>query len=166
MQEWLKNNDISMYLTDNEGKSVMAERFIKTIKAKIYKKMTTNDSKSYLSYLNKLVDQYNNTYPHSINKKPINADYSALTKKIEGNPKAPKFEVNDRVRITKYKNIFSKDYSGNWSRETFIIASVLKTNPWTYKIKNLNGEKIIESFYEKELLYLINELLSRTKQSY
>ena len=59
--------------------------------------MTANDSKSYLSYLNKLVDQYNNTYYHS-----------ALTEKIEMNPKALTFKVNDQVRITKYKNIFSK----------------------------------------------------------
>ena len=63
-----------MYSTHNEGKSVIAEKFIKTLKAKIYKKMTANDSKSYLSYLNKVVDQYNNTY-YSINKKPIIADY-------------------------------------------------------------------------------------------
>ena len=79
--------------------------------------MTANDSKSYLSYFNKLVDQYNNTYHHSINKKPINADYSALTEKIEKNVKAPKFKGDDRVRITKYKNIFSKDYIENWSRQ-------------------------------------------------
>ena len=70
--------------------------------------MAVNDRKSYLSYLNKLVDQYNNTYHHSINKKPINSDYSASAEKIESNPKAPKFKVNDRVRITKCKNIFSK----------------------------------------------------------
>ena len=114
--------------------------------------MTANDSKSYLPYLNKLVDQYNNTYHHFINKKPINADYSVLTENIESNPKAPKFKVKDRVRITKYKNIFSKGYTENWSREIFIIYSVLKTNPWTYKIKDLNGEKVIGSFYEKELL--------------
>ena len=57
--------------------------------------MTTSDSRSYLSYLNKLVDQYNNTYHHSINKKPFYADYSALVKKIETNLKAPKFKVND-----------------------------------------------------------------------
>ena len=69
--------------------------------------MTTNDSKSYLSYLNKLVDQYNNTYHHSIDKKRINADFSVSTEKIETNLKAPKFKVNDRVRITKYKNIFN-----------------------------------------------------------
>ena len=57
--------------------------------------MTTNNSKSYLPYLNKIVDQYNNICNHSINIKSINADYSALTKKIETNSKAPKFEVND-----------------------------------------------------------------------
>ena len=69
--------------------------------------MRANDSKSYLSYFNKLVDQYNNTYNHSINKKPINADYSALTEKIVTNSKALKFKVNERVRIAKYKDIFS-----------------------------------------------------------
>ena len=83
--------------------------------------MTANDSKSYVPYLNKLVDQYNNTYHHSINKKPINADYSALNEKIENNFKSPKFKVNDRVRTTKYKNIFSKGYTENWSREILIL---------------------------------------------
>ena len=62
MQDWLENSDILMYSTHNEGKSVIAERIMKTLK----------DSKSYLSYLNKLVTQYNNTYHQYINKKPIN----------------------------------------------------------------------------------------------
>ena len=92
--------------------------------------MTANDSKSYPGYLNKLVDQYNSTYDHSINNKPINADYSALTEKIETNPTAPKFKVSDRVRITKYKNI--RGFTKNWSKEIIIIDSVLKANPWTY----------------------------------
>ena len=60
--------------------------------------------------------------------------------------------VNNRVRITKYRNIFSKSYTKDWSREIFIIDSVLKTNHRTYKINDLNGGKIIGSFYEKELL--------------
>ena len=130
MSEWLENNDIFIFLTNNEGKSVITERFIKTLKAKIYKKTTANDSKTYLSYLNKMIDQYNNTYHHSINKKPINADYSALTEPNETNSKVPKFKVNDEVRIAKYKNIFIKGYTENWSRGIFIIDSVLKTNPW------------------------------------
>ena len=74
MQELLDNNSILMYSIHNEDKSVIAERFIKTLKTKIYKKMTANDSKSYLPYLNKIVDQYNNTCHHYIGKKHINAN--------------------------------------------------------------------------------------------
>ena len=68
MQEWLDNNNILMYSAHNVGKSVIAEWFIKTIKAKIFKEMTAHNSKSYLAYLNKLIDQYNNTYHHFIYK--------------------------------------------------------------------------------------------------
>ena len=75
-----------------------------------------------------------------------------MTEKIETNLKAPKFKVNDRFRTTKYMNIFSKDYTENWSREIFIISSVLKITSWIYKVKDLNGEIIIRSSYEKCLL--------------
>ena len=91
--------------------------------------------------MNKLIDQYNNTLHHSINKKAINADYSALTEKIETFSQAPEFKANDRIRITKHNNIFSEFFTGNWLREKIIIDFVLKTNPWTYKFKDLNGEK-------------------------
>ena len=103
-----------MYSTHNEGKPIVAERFIRMLKAKIYKKMTGSYSKSYLGYVNKLVYQYNNTYHRSIVKKPIVANYSALTEKIESSHKAPKFKVSDRVRITMYKNNFGKGYTKNW----------------------------------------------------
>ena len=73
IQNWLE--DSSIYSTHNEGKSVVAERFIKTLKIKIYKKMTANKSKSYLAYLNKLLDEYNNSYHHSFDKEPIDGDY-------------------------------------------------------------------------------------------
>ena len=72
------------------------------------------------------------------------------------NSKAAKFKGNNRVRITKYKNSFSKGYTENWSIWIFIIDSVLKTNPCTYKIKDLNGERMIGSFYEKELLLRVS----------
>ena len=72
-----------------------------------------------------------------------------MTEKIKTNCKAPKFKVNARVRITKYKNIICKSYTKNWSKEIFIIDSVLKTNPWTCTTKDLNREKIIGSFYKK-----------------
>ena len=78
---------------------------------------------------------------------PIDADYSDLTGEIELSYKAPKHV--DGVTITKYKNIFSKGYTKNWSREIFVIDSMVKINPWTYKIKDLNEGEIINSFCEK-----------------
>ena len=75
-----------------------------------------------------------------------------LTKNIETNPKAPKFKVNDRVRITKYKNIFSKSYTEYWSKEIFIIDFVLYTNPGIYQIKDLNRKNNMKFEYE-ELLF-------------
>ena len=84
--------------------------------------------------MNKLVDQRNNTYHNSINKKP-NADYFASTEKIETNHKAPKLKVNNRVKITKYRNIFSRSYTENWSREIFVIYSVLKSILGHIKLK-------------------------------
>ena len=101
--------------------------------------MTANNSKSCLSYLNKLVDEYNSNYHLSIGKKPIDADYSALTEEIETNPKAPKFKAGDRVRTAKCKNFLSKGYTEKWSREIFVIDSVMKTDSWTNKIKDIRG---------------------------
>ena len=86
--------------------------------------MTANDDKSYFRYFNKLVDQYNNAYHPSLNKKPINADYFVLIEKNEINPKVRKFKVNDIIRITEYKNIsenISIKIQENWLREMFII---------------------------------------------
>ena len=65
--------------------------------------------------------------------------------------KDPKFKVGDRVRISKYKNIFAKGYAPNWSEEVFVINKINNTVPWTYAISDMNGEEITGSFYEKEL---------------
>ena len=71
--------------------------------------------------------------------------------KILMKKKNPKFKVGDHVRISKYKNIFAKGYTQNWSEEVFIVSKTKDTVPWTYVISDLNGEKIAGSFYEKEL---------------
>ena len=69
----------------------------------------------------------------------------------EVNDKDPKFQVGDHVRISKYKNIFAKGYTSNWSEEIFVIKKIKITAPWTYVINDLNGKEIIGTFYEKEL---------------
>ena len=102
--------------------------------------LTATESKSYLGYLNKLVDDYNNTCHCSIKTEPVDDYYSALTEEIEKNPEVPKFKFCNRVRVTNYKDIFRKDSIEKWSR--YIFVSVLKTSPRAYKIKSLNGKKI------------------------
>ena len=69
----------------------------------------------------------------------------------ENNQERPKFKVGNNVRISKYKNIFAKDYVLNWSEEVFLIKKVKNTVPWTYFISDLNWEDIVGIFYEKEL---------------
>ena len=116
-----------MYFTHKKGKSIASEKFVKTLNGKIYKQMTANDSKSYLGFWNELVDEYNNTYYRCIGKKAVGADYSAFTEKIELSHKTPKFKVGDRLRIIKYKSIFSKGYPENWSRKTFNLWKYIKS---------------------------------------
>ena len=142
-----------MYSTHNEGKSVVAERFIKTLKSKIVKKYMTSVSKNvYIDKLDDIVDKYNNTYHTTIKTKPIDVKGNAyIITSREINNKDPKFKVGDYVRISKYKNIFDKGYMPNWSEEVFVIKKVKNTVPWTYVINDLNGEEIIGTFYEKEL---------------
>ena len=84
--------------------------------------------------------------------KPIEVTDDSYAKYNEGfNKKDPKFKVSDHVRISKYKNIFAKGYTPNWSEEVFIVSKIKNTVPWTYVINDLNGEEIFGSFYEKEL---------------
>ena len=151
-KKWLKGNHIEMYSTHNEGKSVVAERFIRTLKNKIYKHMTAVSKNVYFDVLNNIIDKYNNTYLKTFKMKPIDIkpDYYAEYN-VESNEKDPKFKVGDQVRISKYKNIFAKGYIPNWSEEVFAINKIKKTVPWTYVISDLNGEEIVGTFYEKEL---------------
>ena len=93
-----------------------------------------------------------NTNHCSIDEKTIGPDYSALTEEIESSHKALKFKVGDIIRIIKYEKAFRKGYTKNLPKKVFVIASVLKTAPWTSKIKDLNRHTKIGNFYEKELL--------------
>ena len=84
--------------------------------------------------------------------KPIDVeDNTYINTDKETNDKDSKFKVGDHVRISKYKNIFAKGYTPNWSEEVFVIKKVKNTVPWTYVIKDLNGEEITGTFYGKEL---------------
>ena len=106
--------------------------------------MTANDDKSCISYLNKLADEYNNTYCF-IGKTTTIANYSFLLEKIETNPKSPKLKVVDRVRITKHKKVFSKGYIKNWSDDRVRIT----------KHKTVFSKGYIKNWSKKYLLLIL-----------
>ena len=134
-KKWLSDNDIIMYSTYNEGKSVVAERFIRTLKSKLYKHMTAIGKNIYYDVLDDVVNKYNNNI-NNIKMEPI--DVGNNNKRVyidEHNKKDSKFKVDDRVRISKFKNIFAKGYTPNWSSEIFIVDKVNDTVSYTYILK-------------------------------
>ena len=169
-KKWLSDNDIIMCSTFNEGKSVVAERFIRTLKNKLYKHMTTTGKNVYYDVLDDVVNEYNNTKHNTIKMKPKDvkndaAELSSLERttkscaiirnKIvyidEHTEKSARYNVGDRVRIPKFKNIFAKGYTPNWSRQILIVDKINDTVPYTYNLKDLIDEEIIGSFYDREL---------------
>ena len=146
------NDDIKMYSTYNEGKFVVAKRFVITLKSKIFKHMTAISKKVCFNVLDDIVDEYNNTYHRTIKMKPIGIKSDSIAEyNEESSGKDAKFEIDDHVRISKYKNIFGKRYTPNWSEDIFVVKKVTNTVPWTYVISDLNGEEIVGIFYGKEL---------------
>ena len=119
-KDFLKINNIEMHSTYNEGKSVVAERFIRTLKNKIFKHMTAISKNVYFDVLDDIVNKYNNTVHRTIKMKPIDVTDDSYAKYNEDfNKKDHKFKAEDHVRISKYKNIFAKGYTPNLSEEGF-----------------------------------------------
>ena len=108
--------------------------------------------KDNIDQLGDIVNKYNNTYHRTITMKPVDVKDNAYIDSIKKvNDKDPKFKFGNHVKISKYKKLFAKGYTPNWSEEVFVIKEVKNTIPWTYLINDLKGEEIIGTFYEKEL---------------
>ena len=114
--------------------------------------MTTIGKNVYIDVLDDIVKKYNNTVHSSIKMKHKDVtDIKYVEYSEERNKKSPKFKVGDNVTISKYKNIFAKGYTPNWSGVVFVVNKIQNTVPWTYLINDLNHEEIKDSFYEIEL---------------
>ena len=119
-----------MYSTHNKGKFFVAKRFIRTIKNKIYKYLTSISKNVYIDKLDDVVNEYNNTYHRPIKMAPIDVKdnaYINIGKKVNDNDS--KFKVGDHVRISKYKSIFAEGYTLNWPEEIFVIKEIKNAVP-------------------------------------
>ena len=123
-KRFLKINNSEMYAIYIEGKSVVAERFIRTLKNKILKQMTAVSKNVYFNVFDDIVDEYNNTVHRTVKLIDVKSDCYAEYDE-DSNEKDPKFKVGDHVRISKYKNIFVKD-TFNIGQKKFLLLVKLK----------------------------------------
>lgn len=178
MNDWLQENNIIRYSTFGEHKSAVVERFNRTLKEMMWKRFTAENTRKWIDMSDKLLHEYNNRLHSTIGMTPVKASLkenemtvlqNIINKtKVASRTKA-KFKVGDKVRMSRTKALFEKGYLPNWSEEIYIIEKVQKTNPVTYKIKDLLGEVIEGSFYSEELqktsqeLYRVEKIIRKKK---
>lgn len=170
----MKQYHINHYSTFSTKKAAIVERVIRTLKNWLYKEFSANGQYKWLTILSQITQKYNNSFHRTIGMKP--ADVTPYTQlSVYNYPKvAPKskFHIGDIVRISKYKGLFEKGYTPNWSAELFKIIKVNITNPVTYLIEDMTGQPIRGSFYTNELqktkypdVYLVEKILRRIKRA-
>ena len=130
------------------------ERFNRTLLHIINKSMFINGVGNWVKILNDAVIAYNNNIHSTINMTPVDASNNPDNVRyyVKSTKATPKFNVGDYVGNADKRNIFSKGYTSNWNRELFKVNEVLRTQPPTYKIEDMNGEIIEGKYYEQELL--------------
>ena len=162
-QNFCKKHRIVHFVTYQDVKQQIVERWHRTLKESMWKYFTANNTLRYVDVLALLVFRYNTRKhrilgcsPQSVNKSNEKLIWERLYETyLHEAQKAFKFDINDTVRIQKKKNIFEKGYVQSWSKEIFVIADRLFTNPPTYILKDRNQEIIKGTFYEPELTKVI-----------
>ena len=173
----MKELGVELYSTENEEKSSVAERWNRTMKEKMFKYFTANNTNKYIDVLDDFVERYNNTRHSSIKMTPVEASrkekevrvYRNLYPDFTRRPRRAKVKTGDKVQILKKKGLFEKGFTPNWTEEVFAVSKIQRTNPVTYKITDLNGEEIQGTFYEQELqkasqeVYRIEKIVKKDK---
>lgn len=176
-QRLMKEYGINHYSTFSKMKASICERLNRTILNKLWRQFNLQGTHKWLNHLQPIIDKYNSTTHRTIKMKPIDVDVKNQeyllktaykqnqTLKLNRNNK---FKVGDFMRISKFKSIFEKGYTPNWSAEIFRIAKILPTEPVTYHLIDLNDKIIKGCFYAHELLktqnediYLVEKIIKR-----
>lgn len=179
----MKKYGITNYNAYSDLKAQTVERFNRTLKEKMWREFNVRGSYDYLSFLETLLNDYNNKIHRSTGLPPNEVNESNrydVMKKIYNLPPQKKrknstfykkkalFKLNTLVRVSKNRSVFEKGYLPSYSTELFKISKVKQTNPPTYVLKDLDGNEIDGSFYSYELQvtkhpneYLVEKIISR-----
>ena len=174
LQNFLKEHNSRLYNSENELKSCVVERFIRTLKTDMFRMFTASRTREYISKLDGLVSRYNSRVHSSIKCTPEEASMPYNWQFVYNNlypplkkAKKPIFDIGDRVRIARKKALFEKGFEPNYTEQIFEVDSIEDTNPVTYKLKDLNNQQIRGTFYRQNLvkttqdIYFIEKILAR-----
>lgn len=166
----MKEYNINHYSTFSTKKAAIVERVIRTLKNWLYKEFSTRGNYKWIDILPNIIKLYNNKVHRTTGMRPVDVKYSTKLR-VYNHPKIAlkaKFRVGDVVRISKYKSVFEKGYTANYSTELFKVTKVNITNPITYKIRDVFNRRIKGCFYEYELqktkypdVYLVEKILKK-----
>lgn len=161
-KNFFKKHDINFYTTRNpDTKAAVAERFLKTIKTRLWRYFTYKNTFRYIDVIQDLVRAYNHTVHSSIKMAPADVNERNLLRvwrNLYSKKEiyvVPKLKVGDTVRISRDKKHFAKGYERNWSKEIFIVTRVIRHPVPVYELKDLADEVIDGTFYEQELQKVI-----------
>lgn len=179
-QSLMKSYHINHYSTFSVKKASIVERFNRTFLNRMWYEFSMLGSHKWLKLLQPIVDAYNSTVHRTIKMKPVDVKKTDEIRLLNTvyrqnqtidifNIKKQKFKLNDYVRISKYKNLFEKGYTPNWTAEVFKIVRTLPTTPVTYTLKDLDDEIISGCFYDYELqkthnkdIYLVEKIVRQS----
>lgn len=172
----LKHYNIKLYSTFSNMKASICERFNRTLKTKMWKEFSLRGSYKWIDILPKLMSSYNNSKHRTIKMKPKDVTVESekkVLRNIYGNYRIDrnlkiKFKIGDKVRISKYKHVFEKGYTPNWTTEIFTISEIRNTDLITYKLTDYQGQPIEGGFYQEELtparnpdIYLVEKIVRK-----
>ena len=163
-KNFLNKENITFYIVNSELKASVVERFNRTLKEKMWRNFTFKGKYVYIDVIKDIVKAYNNSYHRTIKMRPVDVNKSNEEEIYERvftskGMRIKKFalKINDKVRISKYKSVFAKGYTANWSEEIFVVSEQIARDPRVYKIRDLAGEQVEGIFYESELQKISNK---------
>jgi hypothetical protein len=174
LKTWLEEKGIKRYSTFSNMKAAVAERVIRTLKTKLWRKFTERGTYKWIDILPEIVEEYNETEHSTIKMQPSDVSDNSLLRTIYNrikmvDPKKQKFKVGDWIRLSKHKHVLQKGYKQNWTDEQFKVVGVRVTLPRMYNIEDYKGNPIAGGVYEFEMqkvtnpgIYLPEKILKRT----
>ena len=162
-QQVMQKHDIQhKYATSPDVKCAIAERWIQTLKSRIWKFFTRNKTKRYIDVLPDLVSAINNSVNRTLKRTPASVtskNQTTVWLHLYGRQRntVKQFKIGDRVRIAIEKHVLSKGYRPNYSSEIFTVSKILPRQPATYKITDDDDEVIEGVFYNEELIRVVDD---------